>query len=130
MARHHDNMRLRNPDGSGRGQERHIEAMVAKVFPDTPVHDGAAHQHIWIDQVKALDGLAPIDGRVFVAVRVGDSEGINGEIPFKVDTPVELQGMFIPADQADPGQDNPGLPVMHFTHHPIGFVEYEGKRYA
>ena len=25
---------------------------------------------------------------------------------------------------AYPTQDNPGLAVLHFTHHPAGFVEY------
>jgi hypothetical protein len=30
---------------------------------------------------------------------------------------------------ADPSLGNPGDPVLHFTHHPVGFVIYKGKRY-
>jgi Tn3 transposase DDE domain len=30
--------------------------MVSKVFPDRVSHDGAEHQHIWIDDRQALDG--------------------------------------------------------------------------
>ncbi len=128
MARHQRDIGLRNADGSGRGEKRHVEANVSKVFPDRVAHDGAEHQHIWIDDLQALDGGVDYVGNVFVAIRVTDG-GIGSDIPFVVGTPVEMQGMFIPADQADPGPDNQGLPVLHFTHRPVGFVDYEGKAY-
>ena len=76
----------------------------------------------------ALDGGADHGGNVFVAIRVTEG-GIGTDIPFEVDAPVELQGMFIPAGEAEPGADNPGLPVLHFTHRPVGFVIYGGKEY-
>ena len=101
---------------------------MSRVFPDRVSHDGAEHQHIWIDDLQALDGGDGLAGNVFVAIRVTEG-GIGTDIPFKVDTPVEIQGMFIPADQAEPGQDNAGLPVLHFTHRPVGFVKYEGETY-
>jgi hypothetical protein len=128
MARHYRTMHLRNPDGSGRGEERHVSATVSKVFPDRATHDGAEHQHIWVDQLQALDGGVNYQGNVFVAIRITEG-GIGQDIPFEPETPVELQGMFIPANQAESGEDNPGLPVLHFTHHPVGFVIYEGERY-
>jgi hypothetical protein len=128
MARHHHDIGLRKPDGSGRGEKRHIEATVSRVFPDRSSHDGAEHQHIWIDKVKALDDGPDYAGNVFVAIRVNDG-GIGTDIPFEVDTPVEMQGMWIPADQAYHGEDNEGLPVLHFTHRPVGFVEYEDEEY-
>lgn len=36
--------------------------------------------------------------------------------------PVELQGMFIRVAQATAGVNDLGLPVLHFTHSPVGFV--------
>jgi len=128
MARHHRDIGLRNADGTGRGEKRHFEATVSKVFPDRVVHDGAEHQHIWINELHALDGGGDYEGNVFVAIRVTEG-GIGTDIPFEVRTPVEMQGLFIPAGQAEPGPDNAGLPVLHFTHRPVGFVEYEGERY-
>ena len=128
MARHQRDIGLRNSDGSGRGEKRHVEATVSKLVPDRVAHDGAEHQHIWINDLQALDGGADYAGNVFVAIRVTEG-GIGTDIPFEVATPVELQGMFIPADQADPGPDNQGLPVLHFTHRPVGFVKYDGEEY-
>jgi hypothetical protein len=128
MARHYRNIGLRNPDGSGRGEKRHVSATVARVFPDRANHDGAEHQHIWIDGLQALDGGADYAGNVFVAIRVTEG-GIGTDIPFQEGTSVEMQGMWIAADQAYAGADNPDLPVLHFTHRPVGFVIYEGKEY-
>lgn len=128
MGHHQKDIGLRNADGSGRGQKRHVSANVARLFPDQYAHDGAIHQHVWIDALKALDGGADYPGNVFVAIRITDG-GVGTDIPFKHDTPVEMQGMFIPASEADPGPDNNGLPVLHFTHHPVGFVIYQGKEY-
>jgi hypothetical protein len=128
MARHQRDIGLRHPDGSGRGEKRHVSATVSRVFPDRVAHDGAEHQHIWIDQLQALDGGEDYAGDVFVAIRVTEG-GIGQDIPFEAGTRVEIQGMFIPADEAEPGPDNEGLPVLHFTHRPVGFVKYEGEVY-
>ncbi len=128
MARHQREIRLRNPDGSGRGEKRHAEATVSKLFPDRVSHDGAEHQHLWIDSLQALDGASDYAGNVFVAIRVTEG-GIGTDIPFELGTPVEMQGLLIPANEADPGPDNAGLPVLHFTHRPVGFVEYDQERY-
>jgi hypothetical protein len=128
MARHHPNIGLRTPDGEGKGVKRHVKAIVSKVFPDRYDHDGAEHQHIWIGDVQPLDGGAAVDGDVFVAIRVTDG-GVGADIPFEVGAPVEMQGMLIPADEAYPGPDNNRMPVLHFTHRPVGFVTYGGKTY-
>ena len=128
MARHHRDMNLRNPDGSGRGEVRHVRAVVSRVFPDRSFHDGAEHQHIWIDQVEALDQGDDYAGNVFVAIRVTEG-GIGRDIPFEDGAPVEMQGDWIPAEEARPGEDDPGLPVLHFTHRPVGFVRYDGEMY-
>ena len=128
MVRHQRDIGLRESNGSGRGEKRRVAANVSKVFPDRVSHDGAEHQHIWIDGLRALDGGADHAGNVLVAIRVTEG-GIGTDIPFEVDAPVELQGMLIPADEAEPGADDPGLPVLHFTHRPVGFVIYGGKEY-
>ncbi|HVY16935.1 MAG TPA: hypothetical protein VHB27_17065 [Rhodopila sp.] len=129
MAHHHHEMHLRRPDGSGRGVKRHVSANVARIFPNDRIStDGAEHQHIWIDALEALDGGPDYADDVFVAIRITNG-GIGQDIPFEVDTPVELQGLFIPASEADPGPDDPGLAVMHFVHAPEGFVRYQGVTY-
>ena len=120
---------LRNADGSGRGTKVHVSATVAKLFGERLQAENAEHQQLWIDRLTSLDGdNFSYAGNVFVAIRITEG-GIGEEIPFVTNTPVELQGMFIPADQATSGANDPGLPVLHFTHSPVGFVVYDGKTY-
>lgn len=78
MARHQRDIGLRNADGTGRGEKRHVEATVSKVFPDRFSHDGAEHQHIWIDDLRALDGGPNYAGNVFVAIRVTEGGNRHG----------------------------------------------------
>ena len=120
---------LRRPDGSGRGTTVHVSATVAKLFGERLQAEGAEHQQLWIDGLESLDGDGfSYAGDVFVAIRITEG-GIGQEIPFVANTPVELQGMFIPAAEATAGTNDPGLPVLHFTHSPVGFVVYDGKTY-
>lgn len=125
-------MILRTPDGTGTGlgTKRHVSATVVQLFGEHLQAEGAAHQQLWINALTSLDrdGFS-CPGNVFVAIRITEG-GIGQEIPFVVGTPVEMQGMFIPADQAAPGTNDPGLPVLHFTHKPVGFVVYDGVTYA
>ncbi len=120
---------LRNADGSGRGTLRHVGANIVKLFGEQVDIQGAAHQQLWIDRLTSLnqDGFS-YAGNVFVAIRITEG-GIGQEIPFEEGRKVEMQGMFIPADQATAGPNDPGLPVLHFTHKPVGFVVYDGKTY-
>jgi len=118
----------------------HCEATVSKVFAGPENHGGANHQHfdVTITKVLTLDGAAfdadtLLNTQAFVAVRFGDMEGLDAEIEDLIEnTPIELQGEYIAVSEAYPTQDNadPKLPVIHFTHHPIGFVVYEGKHYS
>ncbi|MCQ8276851.1 hypothetical protein NFI95_00100 [Acetobacteraceae bacterium KSS8] len=120
---------LRDQDGGGRGTLRHVGANIVKLFGEQVDIQGAAHQQLWIDRLTSLnqDGFA-YAGNVFVAIRITDG-GIGREIPFEVGRKVEMQGMFIPADEATAGTNDPGLPVLHFTHRPVGFVVYDGVTY-
>lgn len=68
-----------------------------------------------------------------MAVRFGDSEGLDAEIPdLTVGNPIEIQGEYIDVAGVYPTQDNenPVLPVLHYTHHPVGFLKYEGTYYS
>ena len=122
-------LRLRDADNSGRGTKVHVSATVARLFGERLRAEGAEHQQLWIDRLRSLDGNGfAYEGNVFVAIRITEG-GIGQEIPFVAGTPVELQGLFIPADQASSGADDPGLPVLHFTHSPVGFVVYDGRTY-
>lgn len=129
MAGQAGGMRLRNADGSGRGTLVHVSAQVARLFGERLRAEGAEHQQLWVRNLVSLDGDGfGYPGDVFVAIRITEG-GIGKEIPFVADTPVELQGMFIPAAEATPGGNDPGLPVLHFTHAPVGFVVYDGVTY-
>ncbi|MDD5034010.1 MAG: hypothetical protein PHE55_04565 [Methylococcaceae bacterium] len=111
---------------------------IEKVFDAPAHHHGANHQHftVKVSQQVFLRGSNKnsIEGEtVFVAVRFGDNEGLDAEIPgLAVGQEIELQGEYIDSDNAYPTPDNenPVLPVIHFTHHPVGFIEYQGEHYS
>lgn len=119
----------------------HVKATVSKVFAGPENHHGANHQHfnISITEVLSLDGAdfsadSLVGTETFVAVRFGDNEGLATEIAgLTENTPIELQGEYIVSSDAYQTQDNdsnPPLPVLHFTHHPVGFVIYNGQHYS
>ncbi|CAH2903017.1 MAG: unnamed protein product [uncultured Paraburkholderia sp.] len=113
------------------------EAVSGSTGANPDNHHGANHQHmvIKIDKVLKFEGgtqnLVGIE--VFVAVRFGDNEGLSEEIPgLQAGQPIEVQGEYIPEASAYPTDDNsdPVLPVLHFTHHPVGYVRYAGQYYS
>jgi hypothetical protein len=115
----------------------HVLGTIDKVFASPENHHGANHQQFTITVTMVLNfqgGSEDISGQaVFVAVRFGDSEGLDSEIPdLSVGNPIEIQGEYIDSAQAYPTQDNvnPTLPVLHYTHHPVGFIKYEGTVYS
>jgi len=69
------------------------------------------------------DGLK-VSPRIFVAIRFGDNEGLVDPVPFQEGKMTRMQGEYIDSADAYPTDDNPGLSVLHFTHHPAGFVEF------
>ena len=93
---------------------------------------GAHHQHFYVDIKRVMDGDAElVEGKpVFVSVRYGDEEGLPEPIPGLLPgRPVIIRGKYIPSDEAYETDDNPGLPVLHFTHRPIGYVIFCGIKY-
>ena len=78
-------------------------------------------------------GAIFVGTEVFLAVRFGDNEGLAQEIPgLQAGQPIEAQGEYISEATAYPTEDNsnPILPVLHFTHHPVGYVLYHGQYYS
>lgn len=102
---------------------------IEKLFPSPDNHNGANHQHLILNNitVEYSEGLPPgleVSKEIFVAIRFGDNEGLVDPVPFVESQMTRMQGEYIDAARAYPTEDNPGLSVLHFTHHPVGFVEF------
>jgi hypothetical protein len=87
-----------------------------------------------VNHIEVIDirGAAPslVTNEAFVAIRYGDREGLASPIPgLEAGKSIELQGEYIDLNHAYPTIGNPGDPVIHFTHHPVGFIVYQGYRY-
>ncbi|CAN1211125.1 Serine protease [Tumidithrix helvetica PCC 7403] len=105
-----------------------IEAKVARVFADDL--SGAKHQQFTIIPTKWVSGDAKSEvesaqkglTEVRVAVRFGDSRGLPDRIPgIRTDVELEIKGEWISAKDAfDVGGED--IPVLHFTHDPLGFI--------
>jgi endonuclease G, mitochondrial len=107
-----------------------IEARVARVFADDL--SGAKHQQFTIVPTKWLEGSAKAKAdvelaqaeriEVRVAIRFGDSRGLEDRIPgIRQNVELKLKGEWIAAQDAfDVGGED--IPVLHFTHDPLGFV--------
>ncbi|WP_090799401.1 hypothetical protein [Paenibacillus sp. GP183] len=111
----------------------HVKAVIKKVEVDGESADGM-HQHLLVNQIVVIEirgaETSLVSDEAFVAIRYGDAEGIPGRIAgFAEGQPIELQGEYIDVNHAHKGVGNPGDSVIHFTHHPIGFVLYQGVRY-
>jgi endonuclease G, mitochondrial len=107
-----------------------IEAKVARVFADDL--NGAKHQQFTIVPTKWIAGAAEAkteveearkNGRqVRAAIRFGDSRGLADRIPgIRQNVELTLKGEWISARNAvDVGGED--IPVLHFTHDPIGWI--------
>ena len=76
------------------------------------------------DTAVASDVRRCLEGneRVFVAIRYGDRMGITEPIAgLAVGATLHMRGEWIPREQAY-AHGGEQLSVLHFTHHPIGFV--------
>jgi hypothetical protein len=121
---------------SAKGPLAHVRGTIVAVLHEDDDVNGGKHQHFqfFVAQTISIQGSnEDITGQtLFVAVRFGDAEGLPKPIEGLVaGGQIEAQGEYIDAMRAQPGPDNenPVLPVLHFTHHPVGFILYEGVRY-
>jgi hypothetical protein len=122
---------------SAKGPLVHVRGTIAAVLHEDDDVDGGTHQHLQLlvkDTISIKGGNGTINGQtLFVAIRFGDAQGLPSPIPdLQAGSPIEAQGEYIDAMRARPGTDNqnPVLPVLHFTHHPVGFVVYENHQFA
>lgn len=111
----------------------HLTAFIKTVEQDEEFH-GVFHHQLIIREITVIDvqgGPTPTIGEeIFCAIRYGDGLGLPGPLAnLRADQPIELQGEYIDKNHAYPSIGNPSDPVLHYTHHPVGFVVYQGRRY-
>lgn len=112
----------------------HVNAVIKLVEQDDTDPKGGRHQHFIINQIQVIDIKGAVRSLVadeaFCAIRYGDPLGLQQPILGLAEgQKIELQGEYIDKNHALPGVGNPGDAVIHFTHHPVGFVNYQGKHY-
>ncbi|MBP0726665.1 hypothetical protein J5Y03_16015 [Bacillus sp. RG28] len=112
----------------------HLTAVIKLVEQDVTDQQGTSHMHFLINHVEVISvtggDASMVSTEIFCAVRYGDSMGLSDRIDrLEEGQPIEMQGEYIDVNHAYPSVGNPGDAVLHFTHHPIGFVIYQGKRY-
>lgn len=128
------------PAAAGPGRRRRpwpvvaVAGVIAAMDPDDQDQRGRRHQ-VFLLRVEAVLAnpagapLAPGED-VRVAVRYGDPAALPAPIPgLAAGRPVRVQGRHIPRRYAYPDRDGRRRAVIHFTHRPLGWVEYGGRRY-
>jgi len=116
-----------------------VKAVIRVHEPDDNDSNGGRHYRLRItlseivtnhDEVKAdVQRCLDQNKRVFVAIRFGDSQGVTTAVTgIDVNDAVQLKGEWIPASKA---RSNGGerVSVLHFTHHPCGFIQTEDGRF-
>jgi hypothetical protein len=127
------NRSMPSPPSDDHGPIVRVRAVIQRVEPDVE-SQGAYHHHLLVDHIEVLKvwngNQREVEAAAFVAIRYGDSLGLPGPIPgLKAGQTIELQGRYIPKNEAYPSIGNPGDPVIHETHHPFGYVVYDGQLY-
>jgi hypothetical protein len=116
--------------------QQHVITVAGKVADESvyckPDLKGEMHQHFYVDLDEVLEGDSGLvdNTMIFVAARFGDSDGFLEPVPcLAPGKPIIIRGKFIPSWAAYKTEDNPGYPVLHFTHHPLGYIIYDGVKY-
>lgn len=117
-----------------------VSAKLHKREPDDT--DGDQHVRLRITVTELIEGNPSVNADVervldsgedvFVAIRIGDSMGITEPIQGLVaGVGLNLKGEWIPKERAQSHGGEP-MSVLHFTHHPLGFicVETPAKCYS
>lgn len=110
-----------------------VDAVIDRVEADEHTNDGS-HQQFLVKDVQVMkvwNGTqADVADHAYVAIRYGDSDGLQNPIfNLQPGQSITLQGRYIPAADAYPSSANPGYAVIDETHHPFGFVIYDGQMY-
>jgi endonuclease G len=109
-----------------------VNATVAVKEPDDSDSHGGRHQRFLIRVTSVLMSNSRVTSdvtsalttgdSVFVAVRFGDNQGLSSPIPgLVVGVTLHLKGEWITKAKAT-AHGGKKMPVLHFTHHPLGFV--------
>jgi hypothetical protein len=112
-----------------------VSGTITEIDPNHRSHMGATHQ-IFSIQVRQIvqdsdhSGVA-IGDVINIAVRFGDRQSLAAPISgLQVGAAIMLSGAYITASAAYGETDGEHNAVIHYTHHPIGWVEYHGHRYS
>lgn len=105
---------------------------ITDVDPDD--RSGAYHQifSVRIDDIimRAPEIRIAIGQTVNVAVRYGDRQGLPAPIPgLALGETITLCGAYITREVAYPEPDGDWNAVIHYTHRPLGWVDYQGRHY-
>jgi len=114
------NLRVREPDDldSAGGKHYRLRLQVIKVLANAP----AVSTDVKDAQTTGRD--------IFVAIRFGDAMGIQEKIKgLTVNAHLHLKGEWITKEKAQ-SHGGEKISVLHFTHHPVGFICTEVKCYA
>jgi len=111
-----------------------VSGTISKYDPDEQDDSGALHQllTIIVEEMSAGGRQPDLEAgqHVHVAIRYGDGEGLPEAIEgLQTGEVIELQGAFVPAEEAYEQEDGLRLAVIHFTHRPLGWVKYQGRMY-
>jgi hypothetical protein len=116
-----------------RQQTRNVVEVAAKLRKQEADGTGAAqHVRLLITVTELLEGNPAVNDDVqrvlqsgddvFLAVRIGDTMGITKPIEGLVaGVGLDVKGEWIPRDKAQAHGGEP-MSVLHFTHHPLGFI--------
>lgn len=107
-----------------------IEAVVAEYLGTET--SGDSHQHVIInvrrvlqndpDVIEDIERVRTNSERVFVSIRFGDHLGLSEPVPgLAQGIELRLRGEWITRERAY-SHGGERMSVLHFTHHPIGFV--------
>jgi len=101
---------VREPDDTDGDRHIRLRVRVTEVLHDDP--DVAA------DIKRNIDAASD----VFVAIRYGDQMGLPSVPPgLDAGAQLRLKGEWIPREHAQ-NHGGEAMSVLHFTHHPIGFI--------
>jgi endonuclease G len=107
-----------------------ISATIRVREPDD--NDGDRHQRLLVTVTEIFESDPDVDDDlqrcfstgedVFVAIRFGDRMGILRPVPgLEAGIELDLKGEYIPKDRAA-SHGGEAVSVLHFTHHPVGFL--------
>lgn len=112
-----------------------VAGTITEMNPEDQDEEGVLHQIILVavDEVVADDKRTGVTvGEVLlVAIRYGDPSGVAQPVAGLAEgEAIMICGVYVPAEEAYEQPDGEQMSVVHFTHRPLGWVEYRGKRYA